>query len=453
VSPSSSAVSAGATADETVVSDTPAGFSIAALGASPPVKSSQGGTVGPRAPAGLGATDRGVTKESVLLGWLAIDESAMAQGASFGMTTPSYPGGDFLEPFVKEVNAAGGINGRKLSAQVVTYNPLSMDDMQSACVKLGEDLKVFGAVTPFGYYGDAQVCLASKEIPTVTMNPASVDTLYRREKGWIRLTVMSKDRMLKNWVDWAVTSGLASGSKKIGVWWQDVPEDQAVVNDVLLPYMKSRGLNVASTFVFSSDNTRAPVESTSAVLRFKSANVDVVWPVGNYFVNTFFLTQAKAQDFHPKYTASDFAQLSLDTTSSGYETSQWDGTKAVTVLLTGEMAAGKPTRSSGKECLDVHAKFGGKPLQNNADRDYLMFTCEHLALWVKAARQAGANLTRKGFLAEIDSLGTYADRVAISDPLTYRKGKYDGADRYAVVEWRKECTCYHQVEAFRAGRW
>ncbi|MFA5785580.1 MAG: ABC transporter substrate-binding protein [Actinomycetota bacterium] len=404
-------------------------------------------------PAPLTASDRGVTKDSVTLGWLAMSQETMVYGSSLGMQVLSYPAQDYVDPFVKDINAAGGIDGRKLKVAVVEYNPLSMDDMQAVCVLLAEDLKVFGTVAPAGYYGDAEVCLADKEIPTVTMNGSSADTNYRREKGWVRSTVMNKDRTLKNWVDWAVQAGTATSKSRIGVWWQDVPEDQQVVKDVLLPYLKSRGLNVVDKFVFSSDYSRTPTEASTATLRFKSSNVDLVWPAGNLLLNTLFTNEAEAQNYHPKYTASDFAQLAVDYASQNYNANQWDRVRALTVLRTGELVAGKPPTPQQKLCSDIYARNGGKPAKNTNDGAYTAFACEHMWLFVKAIRVAGPDLTRARFLAAMDSLGTYDERVTLSDSLTFRKGKYDAADRYAIVEWHKECKCYWQVEGFRKGAW
>ncbi|MFA5787726.1 MAG: ABC transporter substrate-binding protein [Actinomycetota bacterium] len=382
-----------------------------------------------------------------------IDNSNMAWGESIGFSVPSYPTADFVEPFVKEVNANGGVDGRKLKVEVVMFDGLSEDAKQAACVKLTEDLKVFAAIAVFGFWGDGEVCLATRETPLLTINFPSDDVLRRREKGWVRSTLMSKDRILKNWADWAIESGIATAKKRIGVWSEGDPESTQVTRDVLLPYLKAKGLNVVETFYFGTDYSRRPVESSSAVLKFKSANVDFVWPAGNYITNIFFLRVAEAQDFHPEYTASDFGYLATDPTSQSYEPNQWDRVRAMAVMRSGESAAGKPLTPAEKECLAAYQRFGGKAFKKDADRFMAMATCEHLALWVKAARVAGPNLTRAGFLNVLDSLGNYSERVTISDTLSFRKGKYDAADRFAVIEWRRECTCYWQIEGFRPGRW
>ncbi|MFA5788117.1 MAG: ABC transporter substrate-binding protein [Actinomycetota bacterium] len=402
----------------------------------------------------LTATDRGVTKDSVLVAVIVPSGANFSYGSTLGIPVASYPMSDFVAPFVKEVNATGGISGRKLEVAMVEFNLLSRDDWQAACVKAAEDLKAFAVLTTGGYEGnEGEGCLADKQLPTITFNLSSEDMLHRREKGWIRQILMNVDRTVKNWVDWAIQSGIASSSKRMGVWWQAAADDDLLVNNVLLPYMKSRGLNVVATFGFSNDTSQWPVEASSAVLRFKSSKVDLVWPAGNWFQNTFFTRQAESQDYHPRYTASDFGFVTTESMSQMYDANQWDRVRAVTVFRTGEQAAGKDPTPEQKQCQEAYQRYGGKPPQNMMDSEALFLACEQVWLLAKAARLVGPDLTRARFLAAIDSLGTYNERVAMSDPLTFRKGKYDGADRYAVIEWRKECKCYHQVEGFRSGKW
>ncbi|MFA5785579.1 MAG: ABC transporter substrate-binding protein [Actinomycetota bacterium] len=400
----------------------------------------------------LTASDRGVTKDSVTLGWLAPSVANMHYGATLGIPVLSYPAQDFIDPFAKEINGAGGINGRSLNARAVEYDMLSQDDWTAKCVAVAEDLKAFGAITFAGYYGDAEVCLADKQIATVAFNTSS-DATRAREKGWVRETRMGKDRLVKNWADWAIAGGVIKPSSRVGVVWVDNPEDTPLVSNVALAYLKSKGVNVVEKFQFSSDYSKTPTESASAVLRFKQSRVDVVWCNYDWFVNSFFLNQAESQNYRPKYSASDMGDISNDITTQNYNANQWDRVRALTVLRVGEIAAGKPLTPGQKQCQDAYAKFGGKAFKTNSDRDFMMYVCEHIWLWAKAARLAGPDLTRVKFLAAIDSLGTYNERVATTDTLVFKKGRYTAADNWAVIEWRKECKCYWQVEGFRKGTW
>jgi len=266
-------------------------------------------------------------------------------------------------------------------------------------------------------------------------------------------TVMTKDRMLKDMADWIMAAGIAKPSTKIGVSWTDTNEYNQVMNTVVLPYMKSKGLNVAKTFVYSTDYSQTPTETSAAVLQFKAAGVDLVIPVSNWFITIFFTQQADSQAYHPEYAVSDVGQLTFDVYAQLFQADQWDKVKGLTALRQGEPAAGKPLTPDQKTCLDVYTKNGGQEIKSYTDRDLALYGCEHIWLFTKVARLAGPEPTRTKFLAAFDTLGTYNERVTITDALTFRKGKYDGADRVAILQWRKDCKCYWQVEGFRLGRW
>lgn len=405
------------------------------------------------------ASDRGVTQDAIVLGILATAEDTFGE---FGATYKGKRHEQVLRPFVDEINKSGAINGRKVEVKLQRYNPLRTDDMQAACVAMAEDYKVFAAIAPAGFYGDAEVCMANKQTPLLTNNNSSADTNYRREQGWVRQTSMNKDRLIKNWVDWMIATGQVNGSTKHALVYTDVPEDRQVVLDVMIPYMRSKGLQqpqVAALSLGTADTSTA--EAQSAVLKFKSDGVQLVWPVTNFLQWYVFLQQADAAQYHPRYTASDFGLIASDATSF-YPASQWADVKGVTTTRTGEAAVGKlPTTPSFNECLKVY-KAGGEtiaPDPNDSSKPdgtevtNMMFYCEHLALFADAARRAGINPTRPGFLSALGSTGTWTHRVTMTERLGFTPTKYDGADLFAIVQWKSSCTCNRQIEGFRAGAW
>lgn len=456
-------------------SDTPAASSTAPGDPTPgssatPTPTTSGGTGGPRRSATptpkrtfgkdpktghvLTATDRGVTKDSIKLAWFEVEPAERRLGASIGMSwaaTLQEPM-VYVQPFVDEINDKGGVNGRKVIVELVEYQTVSFDDMQAACVKAAEDMKVFGAITGVGFWGDGEVCLGTKQIPTLTYNSASSDQLYRREKGWVRETLMNKDRVAKNLIDWLVASKTATPSMRIGVPYLETPEYKQVVEKVVLPYLKQKGLNVVQTATFSTSYDQTPQQAASAVMRFKQSNVGFVFPALTWWEMYHFTNQAQTQNYKPKYTTSDFGELAKDPPASIFQPDQWDGTTGIAVTRTGELAAGKPRTAQQKECESIFTSRGGS-IENASDRDYVWIVCEHMRLFENAARAAGSNLTRQRYLDALDSLGGYTDRVALSDTIQFRKGKWDAADRYAVVKWHASCKCYHQIDGFRKGAW
>lgn len=402
----------------------------------------------------LTATDRGVTKDSILLAWFEVEKAERQLGASIGMSWAATMQDPmvYVQPFVDDLNARGGVNGRKVIMQLVEYQTVSNDDMRAQCIKAADDMKVFGAISGVGFWGPGEVCLGEKKIPTLTYNSASADQLYRQEAGWVRETVMNKDRIGRNLIDWLVSSGTVKPSTRIGVPYLDNPEYKQVTEKVLLPYLKEKGLNVVQKAAFSTSYDETPQQAASAVMVFKNANVQFVFPALTWWEMYHFLNQAKTQDYKPVYTTSDFGELAKDPAASIFPPEQWEGTRGIAITRTGEIAAGKPKTPQQKECESLFTKSGGQ-IQNASDRDYVWIVCEHLRLFENAARAAGNNLTRTRYLDALSALGRYDDRVAISDTLEFRPGKYDTADQFAIVQWHADCKCYHQIEGFRKGRW
>ena len=406
------------------------------------------------------ASDRGVTKDEIRLGILHTSDAFFAATGS-----STKPVDQVIAPFIEEINANGGINGRKVVPKISTYDPLSADSMKAACVQQAEDHEVFGSIAQIGFYGDAEICMANKEVPLLTNNNSTAKTNVERERGWVRQTNQNKDRNIKNWIDWMIASGLLKPSVKTGLIFVDVPEDRDLVNGVVLPYLKSKGMPKPVIATLSSSIAQTPAEAQSAVLKFNSEQVKLVLPFVSFLRMLIFAQQADAFSYKPRYSVSDFGLLATDA-MAGMPPSQWEGVTGITVTPTGIDPPGAlPSSPAFRECHDVYRKYGGELAPHPDDpkrKDGLeianvLHYCEHIALWADIARRAGVNPTRGAFLAAVDQTGTWSHRVGLSERLTFGPGKLDGADLYAVVRWKSGCTsdggCYRQIEGFRAGKW
>jgi ABC-type branched-subunit amino acid transport system substrate-binding protein len=398
------------------------------------------------------ASDRGVGEDEIVLGILGTDEGFFA---ATGSSTARHE--DVFTPFVREINDAGGINGRKVVVKVTRYDPLSADSMQAACVEQAEDHKVFASIAQVGFYGDAEVCMASKETPLLTGNNSSAHTNVERERGWVRQTQMNKDRNIKTWIDWMIGVGLLTPETRTGALYVDVPEDRQLVEQVVIPYLESKGMQRPEPALLSASIAQTPAEAQSAVLKFRGEGVQLVLPFVSFLRMLVFAQQADVARYTPAYSVSDFGLLSSDA-MAGMPPSQWEGVTGITALRTGVDPPGsEPSSPQYRECKDVYVRYGGD-IDVEADPLELasmMHYCQHLALWADAARRAGVNPTRQSFLGALASTGTWTHRVVLTERLTFTPTKYDGADLVAVVRWQSSCTsdggCYRQVEGFRQG--
>lgn len=404
------------------------------------------------------ASDQGVTADQILLGILHTSAS-FTTAAGGGDVKPV---GQIIDPFIKELNDQGGINGRKVVPKISEYDPLSAESMQTACVQQAEDHKVFSSIAQSGFYGEAEVCMATKRIPLLTGNTSSRKTNHDRERGWVRQTGQNKDRNQKNWIDYMIRAGLIGPQTKTGLIYVDVPEDTDLVKEVVLPYLKAKGLPAPVTATLSASIAQTPSESQAAVLKFRGEGVTFVLPLVSFLRILIFAEQADAVGYKPGYSVSDFGLLATDA-MAGMPPSQWEGVTGVSMYRTGENEPGQaPTSASFKECNAVYEKYGQKIAQtedgpNGIEVAYMMHYCEHIALYADVARRAGVNPTRETFLAAVGNTGTWTYRVTLTERLTFSPSKYDGADLIKIVKWKSACTdaggCYREAAPFFQGAW
>jgi hypothetical protein len=406
------------------------------------------------------ASDRGVTPDTIKLGIMSTSADAIGDlGADYKGKTME----EIAQPFIDEVNAQGGINGRKVVPAYTGFNPASADSMLAACVQQAEDHKVFASLALVGFYGEGEVCMANKQTPTLSPSNSAEYTLYDREQGWVRQTSMNKDRALRNWIDWMVQSRTATPATKLGLIYTDVPEDRYVVEHTVLPYLKQRGLNVAEVAVFTISSIDAMVgEAQRAAFNFKAHGIELVLPVTNFLQMFLFVQQADLTGYVPRYTVSDFGSMSTDAVGF-YPASQWEGVTGITSTLAGQpLKSEVPDIPAAQECLAVYNAAGkhftivpDTGLPDPVEVTAMLQVCEHVALFADAARRAGINPTRRSFLDAVGSTGKWSHRVTLSPPLTFTPKKFDSLDSYAVVRWQSSCHgpdgCYRRIEGFRPG--
>ncbi len=405
-------------------------------------------------------TDRGLTATTITIGAVVYKDDSFAQ---FGVNNlGGKPVEQVLQPFVDDINQHGGITGRRLVMAVSRFSPIVPSDQQTACVEQADDKKVFATIATAGFTEDGERCLAARGTPVITSNTSSEASL-KADGGWVRQTSMSKDRIIRNWVDWLVSSGTAGPQTRIGVLQADDPEDNALVAGVLLPALRHDGLRVAAQAAFSGTTAdTVSSEAQNAAQKFKDNGVNLVLPDLDFLRTYAFIGAANNAGLRTRYSISDLGQLSLDATTNFFPSS-FDGTQGITAYVTGVSGPGQvPATPAFTQCLDIYRAHGQQlssdPVGRLAEELELAQFCEHLHLIARAAALAGPHLNRATFLDAFSRLGTWSDRVTLTGPLTFGPSKFDGPDDYAVVRWQSDCgqgqvSCYRQVAPLQKGRW
>ena len=144
------------------------------------------------APVGASA-DQGVTANTITVGIPYVDLAAVDQQFGLKINQGSYP--DAYNALFQQINAAGGINGRKIVPVFVAVNPTGTAAAASSCTQLTEDKHVFVAFSPLspicylehgtptiGATSSAAICVAmgesSSAVPAMRVNAAGATRLH-----------------------------------------------------------------------------------------------------------------------------------------------------------------------------------------------------------------------------------------------------------------------------------
>lgn len=397
--------------------------------------------------ASLGATDQGVTAESIKLGILVpnLNELELA-GFPVGLT------GDFdamMDAWVNEFNRAG-VACRKVTWVKRIFDVVSADDMQRVCRELTQDEKVFSVVTPGGYDSVAQLCIAKDaKVPLVNGEPEPAEW-YAQSAPYLWTLSTSKDRGHINHVRYLVEKKLLTKQHKIGVVYDGVPHVAPATEKGLLPELKRSGLAPTKVFKLSSDTEQALSQLNQVVVDFRLAGVDFVFMPMNLIYKTQFMTVAQQQGYNPQYTESDHNFGCYDFTTNTYPAAQYDGTICVTA-----------TDAYGRKDLEAFADQ--HPFAQYADQVYFR-THEggyhadgkgsdgwntqralHISIgsmlraWQLAADRVGPDLTREKWGQSMGQTGDF-DQCVCESPLRFEADKWDGSTTVKGLRWHARAS-------------
>jgi len=319
----------------------------------------------------------GVTDTEIKLGMVNA-QSGPASGLGKGMRSGA-------EAFFKEINARGGVNGRKINLQVADdgYEPEKTID---ATLKMIEELKVFAL---FGYVGtptaNAAMPIAKEmKVPLIGLFTGAM-TLRKPVTPEIINIRASYDDEAEVLVDRFIKD---TGAAKFAVFHQDDGFGLAVLSGTEKA-LKKRGMEVVAKGTFQR-NTVAVKTGLSAVM---SAKPDVVIMVGPYTPLSVFIKEARTEGLK-----AHLATVSFVGTGNLVEMVGDAGNGVViSQVVPFPEDMGIPVV---KECADLISKYfpGGKP--GFVDLEGCI-TAKALAL---ALEKAGKELTREGLIKAFENM-------------------------------------------------
>jgi hypothetical protein len=222
------------------------------------------------APASAAQSTPGVTATTIRVGVPYVDVAAVA-AVGVHINWGSVP--DAFNAVIDNINAHGGINGRKIVPYIVPVDPTGTAPAATACTQLTEDDTVFVAVAPL-----SATCYLQHDVPVVESIYAAGNSSTTAQDFTttppataydpLQLSVYDKQGVFKH--------------KKVAVFGGD-PSDQSVVASVQSDLAKLH-IPVVTTAVDSAPQGDLASENAQIAViaqRFQSDGVDEVVAVGD----------------------------------------------------------------------------------------------------------------------------------------------------------------------------
>ena len=231
------------------------------------------------ADAPLTASWKGVTEDAITIGVSMLNFDLLQE---MGLTAAGW--GDqqgVFQALVDDLNANGGILGRKVVAVYDYYSPIDASDAERACTVLTQDNEVFAAVLGFvgPLAGTADPCFVGTNNTPLVGGEQTPDELAQATAPWFNVEPSTEDHT-SNLLDLLVQTGRAEGANVFVVSHQASAGDEPLV----LEGLDARGIEVVGKAVLdANDGDTAAQDQLMQVIseRIRADGADTVMINGN----------------------------------------------------------------------------------------------------------------------------------------------------------------------------
>jgi hypothetical protein len=389
-------------------------------------KSSSTTTVKPGATtSGSQALGQGVTADTIKIGFSYIDLVALAKSGVIRLDHG--PEEQIITALVNDVNAHGGVNGRKLELSIAKYSPIGNTEQLAACTQLTEDDKVFAVLV--GFLNNNNLCVVQQH-QTILIGGTFNDALLAQARAPWATWLASDERSIEALVKLLDQNGDLKGHT-IAVYAAQAPYKSQI--DLAVKTLKDAGHKVADTALMDAPDTdlqAATAQDKVIAQRFASKHVDTVIDVGQFTPGADF----DAAGFHPRIFSPSVGNL---------QAAVYTNPLGKFPIVAGTAAPLLPNWSfddpAFAHCVQVWKQASGKDIvsPNQEDLDgkssgyvAMQEACSSLTLFVDAAKAAGKDLNNGTFEKGVASLG----EIDIDGPVSFGPNKFDGQEQFQLFK-------------------
>lgn len=406
----------------------------------------------------------GVTATEVRLGityFVNGDAAARAAGANItrGDEKKNW------QAVVDEVNARGGVAGRRVVPVYYAYDAQSTQTMESqeqeACTAFTQDTRVFAVVQN----GTANFTACLHGAGVLHATPGSYlgfdREFYRRYPTYfgqrpsqerLQADLVSALRRQTYFSGWDTARGAPADTKpKVGVIVVDRPEITRTVDSVLLPALSRAGHPVDRNSIYRVPATPSAGEAgpgaaamQNAVLRFRQEGVTHVIVLDINGATTFlFAQQSSNQAYFPRLGITSASGIQQLYDAKILEARQVNGATGLGWMPALDLPAGQGDRylsSAAKVCLDVIKRRTGQTFTSTTAAGVAMITCDAVFPLATALQRTGADLTLENAVRAIESVGSGLEAATVPR-LFFSPTRHDGLEIGFDMAWDASCPC------------
>ena len=413
--------------------------------------STKGATSGGSGASPLTSTDRGVTATTVKVGFTAIDTASTDRlGIGIGITVDQQRAA--WQAFSDDINARGGLNGRKIVPVVVKYDPASENSQRDACLQLTQNEKVFAVVGGFNFPAAVSCVTRENSTPLFSGYPSTSDEIFATSEGRFTTLFPRASRMMEMTVAALDQVGKVKG-RTIGIFNTMSNDPGGRTSASLQRVLEARGYKVKRRADLSADPGTSASQVPVTVNQFQADGINTVFMLAGVLSATQFVNQADGQGYHPTYHLTDWANDNSDFTVQNMPRS-FDGTLGTTSTRgnANKVPYDKSPQPEAQRCRKAYETQSGRTLAPPGTAEYGLTTqnCDSIRVLELAATAAGSNLTRASVSRAVPGLG--AVPVSNYGAGAYRNGRSDFAEEVRFQVFRSSCSCWQPTGAFFVPR-
>jgi hypothetical protein len=422
---------------------------------------------------------RGVTATSINVVFPVVALNSLAGKLGFAEDYEYGEQTKAINLFVNQINQAGGINGRKINPMIESYDPENEAGMQALCKQWTEGSPaVFAVIDGIGAWsGDDELCITQQGHTPMIAQWTTITDWTQLGSPYLWWTGPDDAAVLAATVQWGHSAKLLGGGVKVGVVAGDRASDQTALNQYLLPDLRKIGVTPQVVTVAAGIDETASTNSDVqlAVERFKAAGITSVIPLVPENALFPYFGAETSQKYFPKLLLSDYEQsivLSLGLIPAPYEQAL-NGQEGVTTETLGGFDDNRPESQGGydpgvRTCFTTwHKAYPKVPPTLESyfieEQGPIAGWCGAIALFDKAATDAGKSLTRRSFVTAMSKItdfpGSYSPVWSFGPDKMYGPTEYQVVKLHNNVPPSSQCklktdhkpqgTCWVTVQGFK----